>query len=60
LNLTAIAGLTACQVDVLLGNASGVPLGLSLIGRRNGDAALIGVACSLTRNAVSAWRRSRA
>jgi amidase len=47
-DLTAIAGLTSLpQANIPLGNAAGIPVGLSLIGWRNGDAALIGAACRL-------------
>ncbi len=47
-DLTAIAGLTSLpQVSIPAGSASGIPVGLSLIGWRGGDAALVGAACAL-------------
>ncbi len=47
-DLTGIAGLTSLpQVNIPAGSASGIPVGLSLIGWRGGDAALIGAACAL-------------
>jgi amidase len=47
-NLTGIAGLTSLpQVNIPAASASGVPVGLSLIGWRGGDAALVGAACAL-------------
>jgi amidase len=46
--LTGIAGLTSLpQVNIPAGSASGVPVGLSLIGWRGGDDALVGAACAL-------------
>jgi len=46
--LTGIAGLTSMpQVNIPAGSASGIPVGLSLIGWRGGDAALLGAACAL-------------
>jgi len=53
-DLTGIAGLTSLpQVNIPAGSASGIPVGLSLIGWRSGDAALVGAACALAE-AVSA------
>jgi amidase len=53
-DLTGIAGLTSLpQVNIPAGGASGIPVGLSLIGWRGGDAALVGAACALAE-AVSA------
>jgi amidase len=47
-DLTGIAGLTSLpQVNIPAGSASGIPVGLSLIGWRGGDSALIGAACAL-------------
>jgi amidase len=47
-DLTAIAGLTSLpQVSIPAGSASGIPVGLSLIGWRGGDAALVGAAWAL-------------
>jgi amidase len=47
-DLTGIAGLTSLpQVNIAAGSASGIPVGLSLIGWRGGDAALVGAACAL-------------
>jgi amidase len=48
-DLTGIAGLTSLpQVNIPAGIASEIPVGLSLIGWRGGDAALVGAACALT------------
>jgi amidase len=47
-DLTGIAGLTSLpQVSIPAGSASGIPVGLSLIGSRGKDAALLGAACIL-------------
>jgi amidase len=47
-DLAGIAGLTSLpQVNIPAGSASGIPVGLSLIGWRGGDAALVGAACAL-------------
>ena len=47
-DLTGIAGLTGLpQVNIPAGSAGGIPVGLSLIGWRGGDAALVGAACAL-------------
>lgn len=47
-DLTSIAGLAGLpQVNLPLGSADGVPVGLSLIGWRGGDAYLIGAARAL-------------
>ena len=47
-DLTAIAGLASLpQVNIPAGSVSGIPVGLSLIGWRGGDAALVGAACAL-------------
>ena len=47
-DLTGIAGLTSLpQVNIPAGSASGIPVGLSLIGWPGGDAALVGAACAL-------------
>jgi amidase len=46
--LTGIAGLTSLpQVNIPAGSASGIPVGLSLIGWRGGEAVLVGAACAL-------------
>ena len=48
-DLTAIAGLAGLpQVNLPLGSADGVPIGLSLIGWRNGDAHLVEAVVALT------------
>jgi amidase len=47
-DLTGIAGLTSLpQVNIPAGSASGIPVGLSLIGSRGKDAALLGAASVL-------------
>jgi amidase len=47
-DLTAIAGMTSLpQVNIPAGSVSGIPVGLSLVGWRGGDAALVGAACAL-------------
>lgn len=47
-DLTGLAGLTSLpQVNIPAGSASGIPVGLSLIGWPGGDAALVGAACAL-------------
>jgi amidase len=49
-DLTGIAGLTSLpQVNIPAGSAAGIPVGLSLIGWRDGDAALVGAACALAK-----------
>ena len=56
-DLTGIAGLTSLpQVNTPAGSASGIPVGLSLIGWRGGDAALVGAACALVEAAAPAER----
>jgi amidase len=48
-DLTGIAGLTSLpQVNIPAGSAAGIPVGLSLIGWRGGDAVLVGAACALS------------
>jgi amidase len=50
IDLTCIAGLTGCpQVSLPVATVGAVPVGLSLIGWRGGDAALIGAACAIAR-----------
>ena len=50
-DLTCIAGLTGCpQVNLPIASIGAVPVGLSLIGWRGGDAALIGAACAIARD----------
>ena len=50
-DLTCIAGLTGCpQVTLPVAAVGVVPVGLSLIGWRGGDAALIGAACAIARD----------
>ena len=50
-DLTCIAGLTGRpQVNLPLGRVGAIPVGLSLIGWRGGDAALIGAACAIARD----------
>jgi amidase len=57
-DVTGIAGLTSLpQVNIPVGSTSGIPVGLSLIGWRGGDAALIGAACALAE-AVSPAERA--
>jgi amidase len=49
-DLTCIAGLTGCpQVNLPMAVSGAIPVGLSLIGWRGGDAALIGAACAIAR-----------
>jgi amidase len=48
-DLTAIAGLTGLpQVNLPMAAIGSIPVGLSLIGWRGGDAELVGAACALT------------
>ena len=50
-DLTCIAGLTGCpQVNLPMATAGTVPVGLSLIGWRGGDAALIAAASAIARD----------
>jgi amidase len=50
-DLTGIAGLTGLpQVNLPVATSGSVPVGLSLIGWRGGDAALVGAACALARD----------
>ncbi len=57
-DLTGIVGLTSLpQVNIPAGSASGIPVGLSLIGWRGGDAALVSAACALAE-AVSPAKRA--
>ena len=50
-DLTGIAGLTACpQVNIPMADIGAIPVGLSLIGWRGGDAALVGAACAIARD----------
>jgi amidase len=47
-DLTAIAGLVGLpQVNVPLATIDSIPVGLSLVGWRGGDAALVGAACAI-------------
>src|SRR5216684_5650493 len=47
-DLTAIAGLTGLpQVNLPMAAIGSIPVGLSLVGWRGGDAALVGAACAL-------------
>jgi amidase len=47
-DLTGIAGLTGLpQVNLPVAAIGSIPVGLSLVGWRGGDAALVGAACSL-------------
>ena len=49
-DLTGIAGLTGLpQVNLPIAESGGVPVGLSLIGWRGGDAELVGAAAALMR-----------
>jgi amidase len=58
-DLTGIAGLTSLpQANIPAGTAFGVPVGLSLIGWRGGDAALVGAACALAEAASVTATRS--
>ena len=50
-DLTCIAGLTGCpQVNLPIAAIGAIPVGLSLIGWRGGDAALVGAACAIARD----------
>ena len=50
-DLTAIAGLTGLpQVNLPMAAIGSIPVGLSLVGWRGGDAALVGAACALAGN----------
>jgi amidase len=50
-DLTAIAGLTGLpQVNLPMAAIGSIPVGLSLVGWRGGDAALVGAACALADN----------
>jgi len=50
-DLTAIAGLTGLpQANLPLAAIGSIPVGLSLVGWRGGDAALVGAACALAAN----------
>jgi amidase len=50
-DLTCIAGLTGCpQVNLPMAVSGAIPVGLSLIGWRGGDAALVGAACAIARD----------
>jgi amidase len=50
-DLTCIAGLTGYpQVNLPMAAMGGVPVGLSLIGWRGGDAALVSAACAIARD----------
>jgi amidase len=50
-DLTCIAGLTSYpQVNLPMAVMGGVPVGLSLIGWRGGDAALVSAACAIARD----------
>jgi len=54
-DLTCIAGLTGLpQANLPMAMLDGIPVGLSLIGRRGGDAALVGAACAITRELTTA------
>ena len=47
-DLTGIAGLTGLpQVNLPVAVIGSIPVGLSLVGWRGGDAALVGAACAL-------------
>ena len=47
-DLTAIAGLTGLpQVNLPMATIDSIPVGLSLVGWRGGDAALVGAACAV-------------
>lgn len=55
-DLTCIAGLTGCpQVNLPMAVIDAVPVGLSLIGWRGGDAALIGAACAIARKLATGF-----
>jgi amidase len=50
-DLTGIAGLTGLpQVNLPMAASGSVPVGLSLVGWRGGDAALVGAACAIARD----------
>jgi amidase len=59
-DLTGIAGLTGCpQVNLPLAAIGEIPVGLSLIGWRGGDAALVGAACAIARELTTGVMRER-
>jgi amidase len=59
-DLTAIAGLTGCpQVNLPLAALGEIPVGLSLIGWRGGDAALVGASCAIARELATAVMQER-
>jgi amidase len=59
-DLTAIAGLAGCpQVNLPLATVGEIPVGLSLIGWRGGDAALVGAACAIARELVTGVMQER-
>jgi amidase len=50
-DLTCIAGLTGCpQVNLPIAAVGAIPVGLSLIGWRGGDASLVSAACAIARD----------
>jgi amidase len=60
-DLTAIAGLTGLpQVNLPMAAIGSIPVGLSLVGWRGGDAALVGAACALAGNlSIGLFRERR-
>ena len=59
-DLTGIAGLTGCpQVNLPLAATGAIPVGLSLIGWRGGDVALIGAACAIARELATGMMQER-
>ena len=59
-DLTAIAGLAGLpQINLPLGFAGQIPVGLSVIGWRNGDAQLVGAACAIMRELAAYRSRDR-
>jgi amidase len=59
-DLTGIAGLTCCpQVNLPLAAIGAIPVGLSLIGWRGGDAALLGAACAIARELATGTMQER-
>jgi amidase len=59
-DLTGIAGLTGYpQVNLPLATIGEIPVGLSLIGWRGGDTALVGAACAIARELATGVMRER-
>jgi amidase len=59
-DLTAIAGLTGLpQVNLPMAAIGSIPVGLSLVGWRGGDAALVGAACALADLSIGLFKERR-